>query len=970
MACCENTYNLGCFDSCAVVTLPILFPSDGQYTLFFNGTNNIKYKVVGVSGEPFIVDATLLNSDSTYTFYVVNNSGVRVVFDIDGVDYDCFKIKIETYFNIDATDEITPSVPCTLMCQETYDPMHESKDIFDYNNLRVKAVADGTTITGDGTAGNPFVAIGGGGGIDSVQAGTNIIIDNSDPSNPIINATFSQEGKYLISGGAAWSGTGLTYDVTALTYFFNGNKISLATQVTLAVADPTNNRLDAIVVDEAGVVSVIQGTASVNPITPPIPEEQLLVQYILVEAGLASPSVSNENIYLDDPAGSWTLSTYTTGAPTGTLVFNGTTSPKEGINHIQADADKRLGARFVRATSFDAFQYTVLQVWVRFTGTNVDSNKSLNVRFENSVGTLVGNTLNLFNYGIQRNVLNTWQLAVIPITAFGSLPSTVKGFRAIMIGGTVGVTRQWDMDWILLSDSSVPNVEVPKINFFKDDVTVASQSGLNLKAGTNIGITAVNDVINNRVEYVVDALGGGGLTCADLPTCPIIISMANDIANKSDIGHTHTFASLTSKPTTLTGYGITDAYPLVGNPSAFIDATALLPYLTIASASATYQPILVSGTNIKTINGSSVLGAGDLTISGLPPQSGNNGKYLQTDGTNASWQNVSANVPINTILSATGTNTINNANYKQTWQWNSVTNGGGLLIDSNSTSAIAGDALVEIKRSGAITGFQKTVTLKLSNAITSVGGGNNPIALEIETIGGGNPIGINFKASAVSTATQINLENSPFGQNTGINMGNQFVKFGGGGFTGIGTDGSSIMRYNCNGGQHTFGTTGSSKFGISDYVFSSTSPFTINRRTASPANDWELIFGGAFSTPNMLAYATEANSIRANAGVLSFAGDTGLTGGWALYTPTYIMAIHGGTKNVGIGTITPNASALLDLESTTKGLAIPTMTSAQASAIATPKKSLMLYVTDTNGTFTSAGWWGYNGTIWKLILAE
>ena len=41
---------LGCFDSCAVVTLPMLFPSDGQYTLFFNGTNNIKYKVVGANG--------------------------------------------------------------------------------------------------------------------------------------------------------------------------------------------------------------------------------------------------------------------------------------------------------------------------------------------------------------------------------------------------------------------------------------------------------------------------------------------------------------------------------------------------------------------------------------------------------------------------------------------------------------------------------------------------------------------------------------------------------------------------------------------------------------------------------------------------------------------------------------------------------------------------------------------------------
>lgn len=625
MACCDNTYNLGCVDSCAMVILPIVFPTDGHYTLYFSGTNNVKITVSGVSGEPILLDATLLNANSIYTFYIQNTSGVRQLFEIGEVEYDCFKIKIDAYFSIDATEDITPTQHCTLMCQETYDPMHESKDIFDYNNLRVKAVADGTTITGDGTAGNPFVAV------------------------------------------------------------------------------------------------------------------------------------------------------------------------------------------------------------------------------------------------------------------------------------------------------------------------------------------------------------GGGLTCADLPICPIIISMANDIANKSDIGHTHTFASLTSKPTTLAGYGITDAYPLVGNPSAFIDATALLPYLTIASASATYQPILVSGTNIKTINGSSVLGAGDLTISGLPPQSGNNGKYLQTDGTNASWQNVSANVPINTILSATGTNTINNANYKQTWQWNSVTNGGGLLIDSNSTSAIAGDALVEIKRSGAITtGYQKTVTLKLSNLTTSLTG-NIPVVLEIETGGNATPIGINFKPQTVPTATQINLENSPFGQNTGINMGNQYIKFGGGGFTGIGTDGSSSMRYNCNGGPHSFGTTGSCKFAISDYIFGSNPPFSINRRTASPANDWELIFGGTFTTPNMIAYSsTETNSIRANAGVLSFAGDTGLAGSWlgTSYTPTYIMAIHGGTKNVGIGTITPNASALLDLESTTKGLAIPTMTSAQASAIATPKKSLMLYVTDTNGTFTSAGWWGYNGTIWKLILAE
>ncbi|MFN7929885.1 MAG: hypothetical protein U0Y68_18455 [Blastocatellia bacterium] len=52
--------------------------------------------------------------------------------------------------------------------------------------------------------------------------------------------------------------------------------------------------------------------------------------------------------------------------------------------------------------------------------------------------------------------------------------------------------------------------------------------------------------------------------------------VAGDIPDLSSLyaalSHTHTFASLTSKPTTLAGYGITDAYPLSGNPSNFLTA--------------------------------------------------------------------------------------------------------------------------------------------------------------------------------------------------------------------------------------------------------------------------------------------------------------------------------------------------------------------------------------------------------------
>jgi hypothetical protein len=67
------------------------------------------------------------------------------------------------------------------------------------------------------------------------------------------------------------------------------------------------------------------------------------------------------------------------------------------------------------------------------------------------------------------------------------------------------------------------------------------------------------------------------------------------------------------------------------------------------------------------------------------------------------------------------------------------------------------------------------------------------------------------------------------------------------------------------------------------------------------------------------------------------------------------------SQNVGIGTATPNASALLDVTSTTRGLLIPRMTSAQRLAITTPAAGLMVYET------TTASFWFYNGTVWNQI---
>lgn len=67
-------------------------------------------------------------------------------------------------------------------------------------------------------------------------------------------------------------------------------------------------------------------------------------------------------------------------------------------------------------------------------------------------------------------------------------------------------------------------------------------------------------------------------------------------------------------------------------------------------------------------------------------------------------------------------------------------------------------------------------------------------------------------------------------------------------------------------------------------------------------------------------------------------------------------------QNIGIGTNAPNASAMLDITSTTKGLLIPRMTLAQRNAITTPATGLMVYQTDN-----TAGFYYYNGSAWAGI---
>ena len=68
--------------------------------------------------------------------------------------------------------------------------------------------------------------------------------------------------------------------------------------------------------------------------------------------------------------------------------------------------------------------------------------------------------------------------------------------------------------------------------------------------------------------------------------------------------------------------------------------------------------------------------------------------------------------------------------------------------------------------------------------------------------------------------------------------------------------------------------------------------------------------------------------------------------------------------SISMDNSTPDASAMLDVQSTTKGMLIPRLTTAQRSGIASPATGLMVFDSDT------ASFWFYNGSSWTELISD
>ncbi|RLJ30689.1 uncharacterized protein (TIGR02145 family) [Chryseobacterium sp. 7] len=100
---------------------------------------------------------------------------------------------------------------------------------------------------------------------------------------------------------------------------------------------------------------------------------------------------------------------------------------------------------------------------------------------------------------------------------------------------------------------------------------------------------------------------------------------------------------------------------------------------------------------------------------------------------------------------------------------------------------------------------------------------------------------------------------------------------------------------------------------------------------------WQAIISSSGTTPGT--------------GYNIYDSDGALTGNRQVNLDSNTLGFTGG--NVGVGVATPDASAILDVTSTTQGFAPPRVTKAQRDAILSPISGLIVYCTDCSGT-TSA----------------
>lgn len=421
---------------------------------------------------------------------------------------------------------------------------------------------------------------------------------------------------------------------------------------------------------------------------------------------------------------------------------------------------------------------------------------------------------------------------------------------------------------------------------------------------------------------------------------------------------------------TLTGGTITSSGTLK------VDTTVISTKGNVTGLLLNKQDNLISGTNIKTINSTSLLGSGNivtpdaqtltagtntLTISGGNTVNLNrkadtayyfrnatldstcliviiNGISYRSCAKDSVGSGGGGSSSLSSLTAATATNNILNTNYKQRWNWNTIASDTALVLNSTSTAAASNvQTVLAVNQSGAnATSTQSTYGIKLSNVKTGTAATN---------------IGLNIVCSGAATNTALNIESGT------LKMNNNYIYLGASNnyineIAGVANIGTSSLRINTSNGSagHSITVNDGGYYQFSTGMYNSyTAPY--------------FALGGANWNGGTTFYCYGSNAIlfKDIAGDLAITQDAGITYN-TTFTPTERVRFKV-DGSIGVGTASPAASAILDLTSTTRGLLPPRMTTTQRDAISSPTEGLIIYDLTLHKLCI------YTGSSWEIITS-
>jgi hypothetical protein len=414
-----------------------------------------------------------------------------------------------------------------------------------------------------------------------------------------INESFSNLFTGLLTGGEiAWTG-GLTFQVNSGTYAVYGTPGSSdGGPAVLDAAHPTLDRIDVIGYNLAGDVIVVTGVPSADPAKPQVdPLTELELTNVLVQAGATTPGNISTTVVYDENTEFTTFASWLSS-----VNFDNLVSPLNLLKAIAAgnfNASSYMEFTFPSAGELNLLEFSNILLYIRLESTFSASN-GFRITFYDDAGVAITSTVTVSNgsYGFVRTTTGTYQSIIIPISAFAVYASGMKKMRITM---TNTGSANFKMDYIQLQKGINQTVSgvVPNLQ----QVTAVGNA-------TPLPIFADRfGLLNGKATMYTDDSGNGVMVVSDLTGEFIYID--------SQGGGTIYFNR--------------SNYPL-----------KLVAPLGPMIAPVTLTMPLATGVLVLSVNGVTADAEGNisLTIDGLPDQTGNAGKYLTTDGTDASWADV------------------------------------------------------------------------------------------------------------------------------------------------------------------------------------------------------------------------------------------------------------------------------------------------------------------------------------------